>query len=104
MAKTVPMARWLFGAALAGCAALATLIVGAELGWWASHVKSAGNSIVVASTLSFLAGAFVQDRFQVKEKRRLAATRCASCGYPRDGLAPDTKCPECGTTPTPPAK
>jgi hypothetical protein len=28
---------------------------------------------------------------------------CPSCGYPRQGLAPDAPCPECGTRPTPAA-
>jgi hypothetical protein len=29
---------------------------------------------------------------------------CKSCGYDRDGLPTDAKCPECGTVPAPAAK
>lgn len=33
------------------------------------------------------------------DRRRPRPHACPKCSYDRRGLAPDTKCPECGTTP-----
>ncbi len=39
-------------------------------------------------------------RAEIIARRRSRAGLCKNCGYSRDTLAPNTKCPECGTAPT----
>jgi hypothetical protein len=40
-------------------------------------------------------------RIHISELEKLPTHSCPRCGYPRDGLAPGTPCPECGS-PHPP--
>lgn len=61
-----------------------------------------GNAIHVPLYLALLLAAVPTGllwRADRRASRRELARHCTGCGYPRTGLAPDTKCPECGAVP-----
>jgi hypothetical protein len=54
-----------------------------------------GVSAVYPVLLTTIPAAFLW----YKDRRRLGPHQCKKCGYDRQGLAADTKCPECGSPP-----
>jgi hypothetical protein len=68
---------------------------------WVMSPYGSGVSVPIwlpaaAFAASFLSLAWLDRRAQ----RLVRQGRCQSCNYDRRGLAPNAKCPECGTVPT----
>jgi hypothetical protein len=67
---------------------------------WCLRIQ--GSTIICSAPLwaPFLlaaAPASILWRGEIIARRRRRAGLCKKCGYSRDSLAPDAKCPECGT-------
>lgn len=69
--------------------------------WYRTAFRSTfGTSVLYPVLLTSLPAALLW----YIERRRFGPGLCAKCGYNRRGLAPDAKCPECGTIPIPASK
>jgi hypothetical protein len=82
---------------------------GYDDGWHAGVMNRAimsgnGHSFGVNFVYPILLAAIPAALLWYADRRRFGPHACGTCDYDRRGLAPDTKCPECATAPTPAPK
>jgi hypothetical protein len=72
--------------------------------WWPHLSQTPFHSVLIPLWIPLVVVAAATALLWTADRRgtqRESGGRCPKCQYDRRGLAPDAKCPECGTIPTP---